>query len=322
MDRSIVIERPVSTVFTLLDSFNSFPDWSPWLARDPGAVYEITGPESGMGARISWSGDPRRVGNGWQEITQSSPWSLIRLKLYIDQQGAADTYFQFEPTAAGTILTWGFDADLAEDQGFFGGLLARYFGLFFNQWIGQDYEEGLDRLKQYAESLPATDFSGLEVEMVNAESMDILYVAAQSSMEPGDIAASLATAYQEITAFMAVNNIDLLAQPMAITRAWDEKAYEFDAAIPVAPTQAEPSGNVRLGKSPSGPAVRVVHKGSYDRMTPSYEKLAAYMAAHGLKEGKVSWEHYISDPGQTVAEERITHIYFLIADGPQGVSEQ
>jgi hypothetical protein len=36
------------------------------------------------------------------------------------------------------------------------------------------------------------------------------------------------------------------------------------------------------------------------------------MAAHGLKEGRVSWEHYISDPGQTPAGEIITHIYFLI----------
>jgi effector-binding domain-containing protein len=47
-------------------------------------------------------------------------------------------------------------------------------------------------------------------------------------------------------------------------------------------------------------------------MSPTYEKLAAYMAVHGLKEGRVSWEHYISDPGQTPAAEIITHIYFLI----------
>jgi effector-binding domain-containing protein len=48
-------------------------------------------------------------------------------------------------------------------------------------------------------------------------------------------------------------------------------------------------------------------------MTPSYEKLAAYMAAHGLREGSVSWEHYVADPVQTLPEELITHIYFQIA---------
>jgi effector-binding domain-containing protein len=37
------------------------------------------------------------------------------------------------------------------------------------------------------------------------------------------------------------------------------------------------------------------------------------MAAHGLREGPVSWEYYISDPLQTSGDDLITHIYFQIA---------
>ena len=48
-------------------------------------------------------------------------------------------------------------------------------------------------------------------------------------------------------------------------------------------------------------------------MTPSYEKLAAYMAAHGLMEGSVSWEYYVSDPLHTASDDLISHIYFQIA---------
>ena len=59
----------------------------------------------------------------------------------------------------------------------------------------------------------------------------------------------------------------------------------------------------------------MIHHGPYDQMSPSYEKLAAYMAINRLKEGRVSWEHYISDPGQTPASEIITHIYFQIETG-------
>jgi len=36
------------------------------------------------------------------------------------------------------------------------------------------------------------------------------------------------------------------------------------------------------------------------------------MAAHGLGEGRVSWEQYISDPAKTPPREAVTHIYFLI----------
>ena len=109
--------------------------------------------------------------------------------------------------------------------------------------------------------------------------------------------------------------------PMAITRAWEEGAYQFDAAIPVEFVPVELDGNIQAGQSPSGPAVRAVHHGAYDQLMPTYEKLAAYMSAHGLSQGTVSWEHYISDPAVTEAENLITHIYILLepvgGEGPQ-----
>ena len=312
VERSIEIDRPDSTLFTLLNSFDTFSTWSPWSERDASIIYQYSGPASGTGARMNWSGDPRLSGSGWQEIIESKPPSLVRMQLDFEQQGRANSYFQIDSSASGALVTWGFDTNLVEGQGFFGSLLARYFGLFFDRWIGTDYEQGLVRLKAFAESLPATDFSGLEVDIVEAEPLDILYIVTDSRSEAGGVAASLAVAYQEITSFMAEHSIEIQAQPMAITRSWDARDYEFDAAIPVSTTDVELSGNVRAGKSPSGRAVRVVHRGPYDRMSPSYEKLSAYMAVHGLKEGRVSWEHYISDPGQTPADEIITHIYFLI----------
>ena len=77
-------------------------------------------------------------------------------------------------------------------------------------------------------------------------------------------------------------------------------------------TLAAKSDTVLRGVSPKGRAVRVVHRGPYATMSASYEKLAAYMAVHGLKEGRVSWEHYISDPTTTAEDELLTHIYFLV----------
>jgi effector-binding domain-containing protein len=312
VERSIVIDRPVSTLFVVLNGFDSFPEWSAWSERDPGIVYEFSGPKSGVGARMSWNGDPRLVGAGWQEVVESTPWSMVRMSRYFDQQGQSESYFQITPEGGGARVNWGFDASLVEGQGFFGGLLARYFGLFFDKWIGSDYERGLERLKTYAEALPAADFSDLDVEIVEAVPLDILYIATDGREASVNFAGNLAAAYREITAFMAEHSIEMISEPMTITRAWDAEDYEFDAAIPVSATDVEPSGSIRAGKSPSGRAVRVVHRGSYDRMAPSYEKLTAYMAAHGLKEGRVSWEHYISDPGQTPVDEIITHIYFLV----------
>lgn len=314
VERHIEIGRPAATIFTLLNGYKTFTSWSPWAARDPGAVYEYSGPAAGLGARMNWSGDPRLVGNGWQEITGSQPNTMVRTHLDFTQQGPADTYFQISETGSGVHLTWGFDTDLLAGQGFMGGILAKYFGLFFDQWIGSDYEQGLANLKAFAESLPEEDFSDLNVEALDAAAMDILYISIGASQDPGDITHVLELAYKEISAFITENELEVNGRRMAITRAWDAQGYRLDAAIAVVMKPVELTGNVRAGKSPSGPSLRVVHQGPYASMTPSYAKLAAYMAAHGLREGSVSWEIYMSDPEQTPDDDLITHIYFRIAE--------
>lgn len=310
----MLVDRPPSTVFVLLNNLHTFNRWSPWAPRDPAMQVGFEGPAEGVGAVMTWDGDPRLVGSGRQEIIESREWSLIRTRLEMDQQGQAEMSFTIEPQENGARLTWAFDSDLASGQGFFGGVLARYFGLFFDQWIGGDYERGLASFKSFAESLPATDFSALDAEIIEVQPVPILFVPANSSQDPDDIAGSLASAYAEITAFMALHGISMAGQPMSITRGWNEEGYRFDAAIPVSEFEAELTGRVNYGRSPAGLAVRVVHRGPYDDMTPSYEKLAAYMAVHGLAEGDVSWEQYISDPGETAPGDLVTHIYFQVAD--------
>lgn len=312
VQRSIEIQRPVSTVFSMVNGFESFAAWSPLLVRDPAMQYRVSGPDTGVGARLQWQGDPRQVGSGWQEITYSEPYRLVKAKLQLEQQSISQTYFHVERLAGGSRLTWGFDADLTAGKGLAGGIMARWFGLFFDRWIGADYEEGLRRLKRFAESLPAVDFSGLEIDIVEVDPVDILYVPVGGKGEQAGVTGSMAGAFREISGFMVDQGLAMSAQPMAITRSWDNKGFRIDAAIPVERSDVKAAGNVRWGQSPSGRAVRLIHRGTYESMAPSYEKLAAYMAVHGLVEGKISWEHYISDPIETDPENLLTHIYFLV----------
>jgi effector-binding domain-containing protein len=314
VERSIDIQRPPVTVFTIVNSYRSFPAWSPWAERDPGALYEITGPDAGVGARLSWSGDPRLVGSGWQEITDSEPNSLVRMQMSFDQEGLASSYFQIDPLASGTRVTWGIDTDLVAGQGFVRGLLARYFGLFFDAWVGADYERGLTRLKALVEDLPPANFAGFEPEIVQVQPTDILLVSHQVNGVTGESRPDLAPAYQEIVAFMAEHDIERAAQPMAITRMHGSEAYAIEAAVPVILGDIEPVGRIQIGQSPVGRALRVVHRGPYDNLAPTYEKLAAWMAAHGLAGGRASWEQYMSNPRETPAGDRITEIYFLLPD--------
>ncbi len=312
IERSITVDRPANMMFEILNSYRYFNEWSPWARRDPNAEFVISGPESGVGARMSWIGEPNLVGSGWQEIVASKPYEQIDIMLDFDAQGVALTGFTLVPEGDATRVTWVFDSDLTKGVNFLDSFLARYFGLLFDRWVGGDYEQGLANLKQYAESRAVSDFSQLEIEQVDVTPQDILFVSSSSSQDPADIAVAMAAAYAEISVFMHQAGITMAGQPMAITRAWEEGSYQFDAAIPVDFIPPELSGNIRSGQSPSGPAVRAVHHGAYDQMMPTYEKLAAYMSAHGLSPGEVSWEHYVSDPAHTAQQDMVTHIYIML----------
>ncbi len=312
IERSITVDRPANMMFEILNSYRYFNEWSPWARRDPNAEFVISGPESGVGARMSWIGEPNLVGSGWQEIVASKPYEQIDIMLDFDAQGVALTGFTLVPEGDATRVTWVFDSDLTKGVNFLDSFLARYFGLLFDRWVGGDYEQGLANLKQYAESTSVSNFSQLEIEQVDVTPQDILFVSSSSSQDPADIAVAMAAAYAEISVFMHQAGITMAGQPMAITRAWEEGSYQFDAAIPVDFIPPELSGNIRSGQSPSGPAVRAVHHGAYDQMMPTYEKLAAYMSAHGLSPGEVSWEHYVSDPAHTAQQDMVTHIYIML----------
>jgi len=314
VERSITIDRPVTMMFELLNGYRHYNNWSPWVERDPNAEFIVSGPGSGVGARMSWIGEPQLVGSGWQEIVVSKAYERIDIKLDFDTQGLADTGFVLVPQGGASKITWFFDADLTRDLNILDAFLARYFGLLFDRWIGGDYEQGLVNLKNYAESLAFSDFSLKEIERMDVAAQDILYVTTSSSQDPEDIALAMAEAYAEISEFMSQYGIDMSGEPMAITRAWEEGGYQFDAAIPIVAVPENLAGSIQAGMSPSGPAVRAVHHGEYDQMIPTYEKIAAYMSAHGLSQGRVSWEHYISDPATTEQQDMITHVYVMLEE--------
>ena len=58
VQRSIFIDAPASVVFSQVNGFRNFTDWSPFVAVMPEAEYAYEGPEFGVGSTISWSRTP------------------------------------------------------------------------------------------------------------------------------------------------------------------------------------------------------------------------------------------------------------------------
>lgn len=146
VERSVEIDAGAEKIFPYLNDFRQFNRWQPWAQLDANTDYQYSGADSGVGARMAWSSDNPNVGHGSQEIIASSKNSRVETLLDFGSEGTARAYFQLQPEDNVTRITWGFDTD------FKGDIIARYFGLMFDNWIGADYEKGLASLKQLVET--------------------------------------------------------------------------------------------------------------------------------------------------------------------------
>jgi effector-binding domain-containing protein/carbon monoxide dehydrogenase subunit G len=307
VERSARIAAPRATVFALLNSYQRFNEWSPWSGIDPGAKYTHSGPMAGVGARLSWLGDPGKLGAGSQEIVESRPGESVKAALDFGSDGKATALFTLARDGAGTRVTWAFDTDLEWNP------VARYVGLMFDRMVGRDYDKGLTALKRLAESLPGADFEGLVVQHVEVASLTVAYVEAACSRDEQAIAAAVGRGLAEVRAFLKAQRLQPAGAPLTIDTRWDDTGYGFDAALPV---EGMPAGNasgskVRLKRTYAGRALKVAHKGPRRELAATYDQLLAYAAAHAYAPNGPWWDEYVSDASAPEAE-RMTHVYLPV----------
>ncbi len=311
VERRVTIDAPPATVYALVNDFHQINKWSPWLAVDPNARFEIEGPRRGVGASLSWSG--RIVGEGSQTIVVSVPFERVVSRVLLDGNREARASFKLEATEFGTSVSWVFERDFGRN------VFGRYFGLLLDGIVGKDYEEGLAGLRTLAESLPASDFSDLEIEHMTVESADIAYIPSSSEPLAQAISEALGDAYFRILSFIDEHDLTEAGAPISISRAFSGAELRFDAAVPVRGIAADTPAqweSVRLGKSYGGPVIRITHRGSYLTLGRTHDKIAAYLAALGLARNGDAWESYVSDPTRTSTDELLTYVYYPIQ--PEG----
>ena len=86
--------RPVSTVFDVLNGFNRFDEWHV-LRSDSMLKSQVSGPASGQGATMDYSSLNRSTGQGKWELVESEPEKKIKYKIEDSAQGG-DKSMTFE----------------------------------------------------------------------------------------------------------------------------------------------------------------------------------------------------------------------------------
>ena len=153
LERSIVVNAPASAVFEQINTFKNFTKWSPFAELDPNMKVTYEGPESGVGAKMSWAGNSE-AGEGSQWIIESVQDKHIKTGLnFGGYDGTYSSEINLEPAEGGTKVTWTYDGDVS-GTGMATSVMGKFMGLFMDGMLGPMYEKGLGKLKTVAESAP------------------------------------------------------------------------------------------------------------------------------------------------------------------------
>lgn len=308
--RETLVDAPVATVFVLADEPHRLAEWSPWIGSivSTGKSGSTATTGEGRPASLRWEGGRR--GDGQLEFVDRVPYEQVTTVMEPADGAALRSTIVLDETGEGTRVRWTLETDFGID------LLARYRGLWFESRAGEALERGLVELRTLAESLPRADWSELDIERLEVEPLDIAYRTASSLPNADAISEAMGAAYFDVLGFMDRHGLAEAGPALSIGRRFRGSEFVFDAAIPVRGVSEDTpraEGNVRLGETWGGPVVRGRHIGSYRTLAETHEKIAAWLAVHGVARAGDAWEAYVSDPTRTPEAERITDVYYPIA---------
>jgi effector-binding domain-containing protein len=298
------IDANPATVFALVNDFHRVSLWSSLTDTDPNARIVYSGPVRGVGATLTWDG--AIIGTGTQVITDSQPFRQVSTLINPAGDGESRSWFDLTGRDGETAITWGFETDYGYN------VVGRYIALMLRDAIRRDHEEALANLEDLAESLPSADFSDIEIEHIAVAATQIAYLPTTAVPEPAAISEAMGDAYFKILSFIDEHGLQEDGAPISIARSFSGSELMFDAAIPIRGVgDATPRDGtaVKLGETYAGQVIRVRHVGPYRTLGGTHLKIAAYLAALGIRRAGDAWESYVSDPTKVPEGELLTYVY-------------
>lgn len=124
----------------------------------------------------------------------------------------------------------------------------------------------------------------------------------------------LQDAFKSVYAFLDKQGIKRSGPPMTIYTEFDDTNFTFQAAVPIAEAPKDPpKGDIAMGETPAGKALRFAYKGSFHQMEDTiYNAIPEYLDEKQLDPTGTFIEEYQTDPVTTPEDKFELSIFVLL----------
>lgn len=305
IERSNLINSRASLIFKQINDLKKWKEWSVWGQNDI-TIYKddaFSNPSSGEEAQFHWESENEDVGEGFMKITKSITNKQID---YVVDFGMGETQGSMTLLEKGdnVEVIWSFYVDFGFNP------ISKFFGLFMEDYIIKDYDQGLKNLKSYVENLPQIDGSKVEVKRLDKIQWYLSVRDTINQMQMNNIHGKL---YQEISEFMDGQNIKSSSAPIMFYHFWSDSIIDIEAGIPLKDSIFVENARIKLNKIDTGNVVTASHFGPYERLPETYYSINEWMRKNEVEVIGAPWEVYITDPAaESNPQKWETQIFFPI----------
>jgi effector-binding domain-containing protein len=291
VSREIVINAPIEAIFEQVNTIKKQEAWSPWEKMDPNMTKTFEGPEAGVGAKYSWSGNDS-VGTGSMELIESNFPSSVNFTLTFTSpwESVSGIYWNFEPSDDGVKVKWGNKGELP-------GYLFWMSEKDMDDAMGKDFESGLQSLKELVEA-QANAKPDYNIEQTTITALTIFGITEEISWDALN-SDFFAARYGEISDYLKEDASKLTAPPLAVYHVWDTENKKAKVEVAMAANSTKP-GNKRVVKrnTHEGAAVKATFYGDYEETEAVHYAIGDYINANSLQIIGSPWEVYVTGPDQ------------------------
>jgi len=301
ISRSIEIKASASTVFSLLNNFDKWKEWSPWIVIEPDATVTVAEGKK----YFQWQG--KRIGSGNMKILSERENEYVDCDLNFLKpfKSHATARFELKTNNDSVLVTWSMDSQLP-------------FFLFFikkmmEAYISSDYDRGLNMLKALSEKgvIPS------KVTVIGKENFQgCKIIGMKSSCNIEVMKTKMSEDFSKTWAFVSKDEGNLAGEAITLYHKFDlvndSVTYTSGFTVKKIPTDL-PDGLVSE-EIPNTSVFTIEHTGAYTFLGNVWSTLYSMGRNKEFKINKKipTFEVYLNDPATTPENELITKVCFPI----------